>query len=312
LTALSQPEQREAATIAGADDFMTKPVTRDALNEHVTKLLQSGPTSKVAPPTPVKEPSPPPANQSSARAQAPTGSSVIVIMGLQVGVGSTTLAVNMALSLMQHGRTCVIDLNQQGGQVAVHFGMTPPHSTWQHLVGAQPGTDKRMIGSALMMDPHSHLAIMAAPMTPATQRFAVDSFGYVVTVIMEGFHHVVIDLPPSLDEMAQAVLKNAHHVVLVADNDPAKIPLCAEMIRQVQRMDLRGQTHVVLNNSRLQGIPSDEVARKLNYPLAATIPFEDAQIQAVSNGVPIYLSNPESLHTRTILQLIRQFRLPTI
>src|SRR5687768_627342 len=67
LTALSQREHREQAEDSGADDFVTKPVTRDDLVTHVEELLRTGARNMPAP----LEAAPPPVEQKPA-SQAPS------------------------------------------------------------------------------------------------------------------------------------------------------------------------------------------------------------------------------------------------
>ena len=160
LTALSQREHRDQATESGADDFVTKPVTRDDLVEHVEELLRTG---AVTEPAPVREEEPeepqveeaatdrPDFSQTEEKdvsfLQEPTapmpaatrgavisGLPVVAVLGLGSGVGSTTLAVNLGLGLMQFGRSAIVDLHPNGGEVAVQFRMIPPRATWVELV----------------------------------------------------------------------------------------------------------------------------------------------------------------------------------
>jgi CheY-like chemotaxis protein len=48
LTALNEAEQRDNAEDAGADAFLTKPVTLEILREEVNDLLANGPRNNPA------------------------------------------------------------------------------------------------------------------------------------------------------------------------------------------------------------------------------------------------------------------------
>lgn len=337
LTALSQPEQREWAEDAGADDFVTKPVTRDDLVKHVDALLATGPRNRPSPlEAPAVErreapPPPPPGLGEPVRPvvpqpppittgpltpqQVPVGyqpqqkavlPSVVAVMGLASGVGATTLAVNLGLGLMQFGRSCIVDLNTQGGKVAVQLRMVPPRATWRDLVNVTPGSDKRLIGSALMLNHQSGVAVLAAPLQPAQERLSGDTIDYVLNVLSEGFARIIIDLPPMLSAMNIIALRKAAHIVLVVGDNPADLLLASDALATVEQLGLMGEQHLVFNRTRPHGVTYDQVVQALNRPIAAHIPYEPEQVSALTQGIPLVMSQPGSLFSRTVLQLARQ------
>lgn len=343
LTALSQREHREQAEDSGADDFVTKPVTRDDLVTHVEDLLRTGarntpaplvqppvpvaqppdspltrtpvsPSFPVAPPAPAAQPAPPayqqPAPQPPAQPYQPTapvtGFPLVAVMGLGSGVGTTTLAVNLALGLMQFGRSCIIDLHQQSGQVAVQLKLVPPKSTWVDLVRMPPGGDKRMIGGSLMLDHRAGVAVMAAPLGATREQLPAPTMQYVFEVLSEGFRRIVADVPTQLNDMTLNVLSGAAHIVLIAGDDPADLVTLPSLLHSIGDLRLPGVHHIVINRTRPHGIPHEEVLRAINQPVSADIPYEPAQVNALAEGTPLVMSRPDSLFSRNILYLARQ------
>lgn len=325
LTALTQPEHKDVAAESGADDFVTKPVTRDDLVGRVDELLVSGPRNQpvmydaapsaddyraVSPPDLMKgtgqpvemKPSArPPATQHYAASLLP----VIAVMGLNTGVGTTMMAINLAYALNQHARVCLVDFNSQIGQVAVQMRMVPPRTTWQQLVGMPRGADKRNIGSALLIGHQTNLVVMAGPMKPVEKPLAPESTEYILEVLSEGFQHVVVDLAPALDPMNLAVLRRASDIVLVIGNDPAGLMTASGALSSLARSGIPGQVHVVLNHTRPQGVSFDQVNEVVNRPLAANVPYEPAQVQALIKGIPLVADEPDSLFSRTIVQFAK-------
>ena len=323
LTALSQPEQREMAAEAGADDFVTKPVTRDDLVTHVDDLLETGPRNvpaplQVAPPPPSPAPPsapgnlsmPPVATQPASRPapQPPLDSRlpVVAVMGLGTGVGTTTIAVNLALAKMFAGRVCLIDLNTQVGKVAMHLRMMPPRATWQNLLGVTPGSDKRTIGSALMVDQQTGLAVLAGPTEPAVEQLRDDTLTYLLQVLAEGFPSIVLDLAPMLNQMNIHALRNARSVVLVVGDDPAALMTVGSVISNIESLGLASPLNLVLNHTRPHGISSEDLMNAVRYPLTANVPYEPEQVAAVTQGQPLSTYKPDSLFARTLQQLARQ------
>ncbi|GAB4473326.1 MAG: hypothetical protein Kow00124_12180 [Anaerolineae bacterium] len=339
LTALSQPEQRDQAEDAGADEYVTKPVTRDDLLTAVDSLLETGarnrpepvdwparPAAPAAPPhepppQPTPQPAPPPAAQpappaaqpapattapSAAAAQGTTALPVVAVMGLAGGAGATTIAVNLALGLMQHGRSCIIDFHNVGGQVASHLKLAPPRASWVDLVGLEPGSPKRRIGLALTAGHRSGVALLAAPLSPSGEYLGGDSLQYLFEVLGEGFKRIVVDLPATLNAMGIATLRRARHIVLVASDDAASLLIMPGALAMLDELELPGQTHIIVNRAHAQGVSREEIAAALGRPLVAEFPHEPAQVDALASGVPLVMSQPRSPFSRTILHFARQ------
>jgi CheY-like chemotaxis protein len=333
LTALSQREHREQAQDSGADDYVTKPVTRDDLVAHVEELLRTGARNMPAPLEPPLEESRVQSNGSGAPAAVPVAPSTLIadapaapttppvpqstitrdtavplvaVMGLSNGVGATTLAVNLGLGLMQFGRSCILDLHHQSGEVAVHLKMAPPRSTWVGLANPAQAIDKRQIGSTLMLNQTSGVAIIAAPLGPTRDRLPEARMTYLFSALAEGFRRLVADLPLSLDDMTITALKAATHLVLVVGDDPADLASVPNFYRTIQDLNLPGTQHIVLNRTRPVGVSYEAVQRALNHTLIAEIPYESAQVNALELGTPLVMARPESIFSRTLLQLARQ------
>jgi CheY-like chemotaxis protein/MinD-like ATPase involved in chromosome partitioning or flagellar assembly len=350
LTALSQPEQRDFAEDAGADDFVTKPVTRDDLLKHVEELLYTGarnvpaplepptapeptktkpritpiavsePAPEPQPPSPPEpalptatapEPAPPPA---AAPAPSPAQAAVeeqellpvVGVMGLARSVGTTTLAVNMGLGLMQFGRSCIVDLNDGDGEAAVQLKMTPPKKTWLNLLDVQPGADKRQIGSSLMLDRSVGVALLAAPTEPAPRQLGNETLGYIFSVLGEGFPRVVVDLPSTPNPMSIQAMRLASYLVFVIGDNPADLWHVPQTLAAIDRLGLQATQYIVINHTRPHGVTYQDVTETINQPVAADFPYEAAQVQALMEGKPLVMSQPDSLFSRTLLHLARQ------
>jgi CheY-like chemotaxis protein len=340
LTALSQPEHRGRAEDAGADAFVTKPVTRDDLIKHVEELLKtgarnfpeslmsgtgahppepspavdaSGPEPEQPPPPPGFEQSPaapmtpaaPPPAPYGAPAPAHVALPLVAVMGLSRGAGATTMAVNLALALQQFGRSCIIDLNARTGDVTMHLKRSP-RGSWHNLLNMATGSDKRMIGSVLTMDHPSGIGLLAAPGTAVMERLSNQTLHYILTVLGEGFRRIVADLSNDLDATNIFTLNEADHVVLVLGNNAADLTTAMNTLAALEAMRLPGQIHIVMNHARPEGLTYEAAMRAVNHPLAADVPFETAQPQSLVSGMPLMMMQANSLFARTVLHLARQ------
>lgn len=311
LTARSQPMDREMATEAGADDFVTKPVTLDDLINHVNDLLRVGAMNipKRQPAAPAKPEPAQPTTTATPSAPEPITAvfeqlPLVAIMGLRNGVGTTTVAVNLGLGLMQHGRIAIVDLNATAGQVATQLRLIPPPATWLNLVGAGENPDKHLIGGSLIMH-HSGVAVMAAPPEPTKDQLSSEALYYVYSVLTEGFRRIAVDVPTTAGSMVDATLAHARHIVIVVGDDPASLATMPVSLKAVQEKDYSAKLHLVLNRSRPHGLPTKEIFTALGQSLVAEIPYEPAQVEALTNGTPLVMSQPSSAFSRIILNLAR-------
>jgi CheY-like chemotaxis protein len=308
LTARSQPMDREMAAEAGADDFVTKPVTLNDLIDHVNDLLRVGATN--VPSQQPAAPSPEPAQAAAPKpATGPLAAvfeqlPLVAVTGLRGGVGTTTVAVNLGLGLMQHGRVAIVDLNTDVGQVAIQLRLMPPPTTWLTLVGAGDHPEKRLIGSSLMMH-HSGVAMMAAPVQPTQDRLSPEALYYVYSVLTEGFQRIAIDVPAIPGSMGEATFTHARHIVVVAGDDPASLAVAPESLKAMREKGYSAKLHVVLNRSRPHGLPTKDIITTLGQTLVAEIPYEPAQVEALASGAPLVMSQPGSAFSRIILNLAR-------
>ena len=304
LTALTQ-EHREMAEDSGADDFVTKPITRNDLVEHIDELLRTGARNV---PRPLQPPQP--AGQQQAAAPAVPESELtdlplLAVLGLAGGVGTTTVCVNLGLGLMQHGRSCIVDMNNLASQVAAQFRTFPPRATWADLMEVEPGVDKRVIGKTLTVVEEVGVAFLASPLRPTDLRLDGSVIDYAYNVLSEGFRRIVVDLPAAFNEMSLSTLRHARHIILVVGDDPAQLLTAPNTLAALDELNLPGRQHIVLNRVRPDGLPHQTVMQALDRPLAADLPYEPAQLEALQTGRPLVMSRPDSLYSQGVLHLAR-------
>jgi pilus assembly protein CpaE len=284
LTARAQPADRDAALEAGANDYMTKPVMMVELLERVEALLAGG-------------------------AEAGGAAGTLVLMSLRGGVGVTTLAVNLALTLAQAGdsETCLVDLCPSSGHVALQLGLRPDPN-WSTL-----GKGVLDVGSveAHLLQHSSGLRVLASPFVPAVGQGVAHGNGpALLQVLCERFPTVVVDAPPVLDEMAVAVLESASAVGLVFTAEPASIQTTVGTLRALQQWS--GKLHVILNQV-VPGArpPAEALAQALKRKVAVSVPYEPAQARSLAGRSPLVLSGPDSPLVGAVQELARTLVMAT-
>lgn len=231
--------------------------------------------------------------------------SVISVIGLSTGVGATTVAINLSLGAMQFGRTCILDL-QDYGNVAAQLKLSSASNSWANLNRLRPGDDKKIIGQTLILNHESGVAVMASPNQRVERRIGDGGLLYMLRVLNEGFSRLIVLLPTAPTRMSETVLKVSENIVAVVGDDPTSISAAQNSLETIEQLDVRAPLHLVLNRTRPHGMSFEEVSSTLNYPLVASIPYEQNQLDALSTGRPMIMLKPDSLYARSIIQLARQ------
>lgn len=270
LTARGQAVDHQAALEAGADDHMVKPVEPEELLKRVNALLLS----------PKPE-----------RPLAPAWT--IVLLSLRGGVGVTTLAVNLAVTLVQAGdeATCLIDMCPSSGHAALQLGMRP-EPNWSNL--AQTNAPKAEAIAARLLQHACGLHVLASPAVPAVgQELSRAAAQAILKSLQQQFATNIVDAPSALDEATVAAVEAATIVGLVITAEPPAIQTAAGTLHTLKQWSDKFQ--IILNQvAPGSQLPKGAIERALKRPLAGTIPFDPAQTRALAQGEPLALHNPNS------------------
>lgn len=278
LTARGQPVDREAALAAGADEYIAKPVTMAELLERVNRLL----TTRIAP---------------------RVAGGTIAVLSLRGGVGVTTLAVNLAVTLARSSpnQVCLVDLSPSSGHDALQLGLRPDPN-WSALALLTSGPGSATIRNYLLTHP-SGVHLLASPFVPVVGGgLPPEMVLAVLTALRENFLYVVADLPAILTEGVMAVLGNADVILLVTAADPAAVQTTVGTLQVLK--PYASKVRLILNQTGPEPVPPVEaLQRVLKHPISGAIPFDPSQARALAQGKPLALSAPDSPLARAVAHL---------
>lgn len=306
-------EARIAFLEAGADDVIPASFARNELESRVMALLIRA--GRVRP-------------EMSARG---TSAELIAFFSPKGGVGTTTLAVNVAVLLAGGGsgtagsgggagaaaasplptsRVLLIDLDLQFGQVATHLNVTPRYDIAGLASDEQALADPDLARSYLTAH-DSGLAILAAPARPeADFRVTLDELQRIVEVLRPGFDHIIVDLGSRLDPRALWVLEQSDaHVFVLFPEIAALRSMSLLLAFLAETTPLQARTHIVVNHVfPKELLKTRDVENLLRTKPAAEIPYTEVEmIRSVNEGVPLVIgrpSSPTSLALRRVAQAV--------
>jgi CheY-like chemotaxis protein/MinD-like ATPase involved in chromosome partitioning or flagellar assembly len=332
LTARSQPMDKHMALEAGANSFLSKPVSAQELTERVNKVLEAGVdfrvhTGLLTEPVPPRSASPAPGQAAGMPDRAPskprrlpigvehldqpadiapTRLPVIAALSLRGGTGCTTVAVNLACALAgQARRVCLVDLSGAGGHIQLHLHLTP-RQHWGHLLNMGDAPDPRALRELLLAHPGSGLAVLAAPPLPTPERLSEDAMRATLRELCGEYNPVVIDAG-TLDSATLGALPVSGLIVLVMTDDPPSAQTTGQTLVALQQMGIDpNRVRVVLNHVRpTSDVPAAALQKALKRPLVAELPYDAAHVQAIRQGVPLVIGAPGGAFGQAIQQLAR-------
>jgi pilus assembly protein CpaE len=291
-------EDRIALLEAGIDDVIARPYDPRELDARTEALALRLKRSR--------DLTPPPAAGEVIRDRGQQRT--IVVFSPKGGVGTTTVAVNVAAALaVQLGRgVALLDLDLQFGQVATHLNMTTRMTMTELARDEAALRDPGLLQAAF--DRHSSgLMVLGAPASPPDAS-AVPEAAIVaaISTAAQAFQIVVIDAGSALDARAEAMLARATDIVIVVTPEfPAlkAVHAFGEVLKT--HGDSIAETSYVLNEifSR-ELLRTRDIEGALGTRVAQTIPYDGfAFLRSVNEGVPIVLGTPRSMAAEQLRRL---------
>ena len=223
----------------------------------------------------------------------PKAGNVLAVLGVKGGVGCTTVAAELAVSLGRgSGRVALVDAKAYFGDVALRFDVTPAY-TLADVAARGDDLDGAFLATVAHRHDTSNVHIVAAPANPEDAD-GIDGSHVErsVELLRTEFDWVVVDLPRITDEVALQVLDKADAVVLVTTSD---VPSLVRARQHVSLLDQLGHNEdkrrVVANRAKKPGwISDDDPLSAVGLEPIAYIPDDpDAMEDALASGRPASL-----------------------
>jgi len=320
LTARSQEMDKQTALEAGANAFLSKPVTAQQLTARVQTVLEAGVDYRVhtdlltepirstdAPSERVETRQPigadMPANAADDEAGSPLRN-VIAIASLRGGAGGTTLAVNLGLLLARNGqRVALLDMSVVGGHIALHLHLpTPQH--WGALLGTPCAPEAADVLGLMTTHAPSQVAVLGAPPAPTIERLDPCVVRAVVRALAADRDTVIIDLS-ALDATSLAALQMAGIVLVVMTDDLCSVQTAQQTLGALPALGIeRERIGVALCHVQpMPDVPVGTIQRALRRPLVVELPYQGGQGAAIRRGVPLVIAEPRGPYEQALHDL---------
>lgn len=255
---------------AGIADYIVKPLTAELVSRAVENAANHG---------------------SSAAATQKVGK-VIAVMGARGGVGTTTIAVNLAWYLANRAnrRIALVDLDLQTGDCSLMLDLKATSALREAL--ENPSRIDRLYLERVMAPHGDRLFVLNAEESLGEElHFGQEAVNKLITTLQADFHYIVLDLPRTPSEATRRAIELAAQRIIVADET---IRSAREIVRMRSFLN-HGRDNVrnllVINKSgeRQPGyIPRKEFLGTIEMSAAAVIPFlQKKRTRGADYGGPV-------------------------
>lgn len=222
---------------------------------------------------------------------------IVAVSSNKGGVGSTTIATNLASSLAGYGKSvCLVDLVLQFGSVTSFLNIDASY-TILDLAKNLKRIDPLFLDGSLVKHA-SGVRVLAEPFyAEDARRITPADIDEILDVLTQSFDFVVVDTPKEFDDMLTVVLDKANLILFVTEMDVPSLKSAHRAFEMFERMGIyEKKIRLILNRhvkSKLMTLESVEKALGVrvfwtlpnNYPVA---------IAAVNQGLSIQECDPRS------------------
>jgi CheY-like chemotaxis protein/MinD-like ATPase involved in chromosome partitioning or flagellar assembly len=270
LTARAQPVDREAAIAAQADDYMPKPFAPNELLSKVTELMANRSVTQ------------PPAKKS------------VALLSLRGGVGTTSVAVNLALaSQMKKPDCCLVDLKPGPGHVALQLRLNAK-ITWIDWANGNDASAESVMKVLTRHD--SGLQVLPAPIVPAFNLPPIDRITTLITTLHHRFSRVIIDAPNGWNPLTTAIASAVDTIWLIVSPEVGSLQSTVGALRAMKTAKVPDEKIELIANQNMAkpGLALPSIEKALGHGFKHQLPYDEAQSTAIGQGVPLMLGQPDS------------------
>ncbi len=254
---------------AGITECITEPVTPSHLEAAITRVVAQ-------------------------RAPEVAGESFVFI-GAKGGVGTTTVAVNVATALAQaKQKTLVIDLHIAYGDAAVFLGAEPKFSIVDALDNLHRLDDA--LFRTLVTTTKSGVDLLGSSSPTQVWTADVQRIRRLIEFALDRYRYVIIDCPRADGTILDA-LEAATRIVLVANQELAALRTASRMAAMLRQRYRSERVMVVVSRfDQASEIGHTDVERVVGTSVRHVMPSDyRSSLEALNRGTPLILKNHSRL-----------------
>ncbi|SDB29011.1 pilus assembly protein CpaE [Desulfonatronum thiosulfatophilum] len=235
-------------------------------------------------------------------------SRIFSVMGSKGGVGTTTFAVNLAVSLAEEesvDSVVLLDLNLFG-DIPLFLEIEPAY-TWKEINNNISRLDTTFLKNILAKDP-SGVRVLPSPGSFGSQNIATpEIIQRLLSVMRQSFDFIVVDLGQHMDDNSLKVLEMSDTLFLISVQSLPCLATTNKLLRSFQDIGYPAPEtiKVILNRHLKNGsIDMADVEKALSKKVFWKIPNDyQTTVSAINKGKPLSRFAPKMQITKSFKEL---------
>jgi pilus assembly protein CpaE len=271
LSSTTDPDLLLHAMRAGYSEFLAKPFDRDEFADCITRLDS---------------------RWSATIARPLNSGKILSFFGAKGGVGTTTLAVHLAMYLVraQGKKVLLVDNHAQLGHIALYLGMDGSNHHFYDLVQNVSRLDQELLRGFIATHA-SGLDVLSSPdVYGGSWKTDADAVERTLEFLSTQYDFVVLDCEASFEDINLAVVAFSNWIYLVATPEIGAIrDLSRYVDGLIQNEQATKKLQVVINRySSNEAVTIEQIEKAVHLPIAIKIPNNYAElVKAINVGEPL-------------------------
>lgn len=220
---------------------------------------------------------------------------VFCVASASGGCGKTFFATNFAAYLARATgkKILLVDLDLQFGEVATTLQLKPER-TISELADEE---DQAAMLNEYVVAHRSGYGVLCAPKDPmSAERIGPREATAIIQAARLAFDYVVVDTPPSLNEVVLAALDQSQSLVVMATVDLPSLKNLRVFLKTLDKLSLQAeQISIVLNKAEPGGgIDLKEIEPLYPQGFSAVLPYSREVSWSLNSGTPVVEGRPIS------------------
>lgn len=240
----------------GVSDYVTKPINVDFMAQTLMNTIRgdsdAGPRQRVG--------------------------KVLAFIGSRGGVGTTTIATNIAwlLSNDKFKRTLFLDLDLQFGNAPLLLDCKSQQGLKEALANPER-IDQGFLEHSLLRHSDRLMFVAATENLESHEEFPVEAFDALMPLVQNDFHYIVVDVPRVASDLTRSVLNYAASIFIVTDLSLPGVRDTARILDLVGADRAKHKAFVIANNIGRYDrgeLNKDEYQKAINHKVDFMIPHD--------------------------------------
>jgi pilus assembly protein CpaE len=294
FTAKTLIDDKVAGFEAGADDYLTKPTHPAELSQRVKSLL----------------------GRTVQRRMTATHNPAIGVVGVKGGVGTTTLALNLAAARVLAGDNAIVaDFRPGAGTIGLSLGFPSANSIANLLSKTVAEISPRAVEAELVAHSSGLRGLLSSSLARDTQMpYSSDQVVATVRALRQLGKPVFVDLGSGFTSLVSNLQREMDHIIVVSDTNPIALLMARDFLHELaQWSDVEGHDRMslaVVNRAQASHLAGPEMERMVAHPIRGSVTYASELIlQAIQARVPPVMYQPAAMFSTQVVKLADEIQL---